>query len=300
MKIDFTLTAYRSLLLAISKSKYCSDSFINFLRKSKTGPSIILRHDVDKNPNNALNMARLESILGIKSSYYFRSEKKSFHPEIMREISEMGHEIGYHYEDLARVIRNLGVRVPKTDLLIEGKTLKIPAPKPGAPDPQFFHKLAIEDFCYNLEKFRKIVDIKTICMHGSPLSRVDNRDLWKIYDYREFGIIGEPYFDIDFSKVLYLTDTGRRWDGDKFNVRDKVIENIGSMSKDGSNHLTENTKIHTTFDLINAIENNFISNQVMINIHPQRWSNSITKWFVELGFQNIKNFAKKNLVARNG
>ena len=60
-------------------------------------------------------------------------------------------------------------------------------------------------------------------MHGSPLSRYDNRKLWEKYDYREFGIIGEPYFDIDFNKVLYLTDTGRRWDGEAVSVRDKAV-----------------------------------------------------------------------------
>ena len=59
-------------------------------------------------------------------------------------------------------------------------------------------------------------------MHGSPLSKWDNRYLWKKYNYRDFGIIAEPYFDVDFSEVLYLTDTGRRWDGDEVSVRDKV------------------------------------------------------------------------------
>jgi hypothetical protein len=62
-------------------------------------------------------------------------------------------------------------------------------------------------------------------MHGSPLSRWDSRLLWSRYDYREFGIIGEPYFDVDFDEVLYLTDTGRRWDGERFSVRDKVRGN---------------------------------------------------------------------------
>ncbi len=40
------------------------------------------------------------------------------------------------------------------------------------------------------------------------------------------GIIGEPYFDVDFSRVFYLTDTGRRWDGDAVSVRDKVKSEV--------------------------------------------------------------------------
>ena len=46
---------------------------------------------------------------------------------------------------------------------------------------------------------------------GSPIPRGE-----------DYGIIGEPYFDVTFDEVLYLTDTGRRWDGDAFNIRDKV------------------------------------------------------------------------------
>ncbi len=83
--------------------------------------------------------------------------------------------------------------------------------------------LAYESFCRNLEMLRKNFDIQTICMHGSPRSKFDNRLVRTKYDYWDLGIVGEPYFDIDFSEVLYLTDTGRRWDGDRFSVRDKVI-----------------------------------------------------------------------------
>ena len=45
-----------------------------------------------------------------------------------------------------------------------------------------------------------------------------------MYDYRDYGIIAEPYFDVDFDEVFYLTDTGRRWDGDSVSVRDKVLK----------------------------------------------------------------------------
>ena len=46
-------------------------------------------------------------------------------------------------------------------------------------------------------------------MHGSSLSKWDSKNLWKKYNYTDYGIIGESYFDIDFSKVLYLADTGK-------------------------------------------------------------------------------------------
>ena len=81
---------------------------------------------------------------------------------------------------------------------------------------------ALDLFQKNLAKLRELAPVKTACMHGSPLSKYDNRDLWKNFDYHDLGIIGEPYFDIDFNEVMYLTDTGRRWDGDKVSIRDKV------------------------------------------------------------------------------
>ena len=80
-----------------------------------------------------------------------------------------------------------------------------------------------------MEKLWKFYPVKTICMHGSPLSKLDNLDLWKKYDYRDFGIIAKPYFDVDFDEVFYLTDTGQR-DGWKVSIRDKVG---GQRAEDG-------------------------------------------------------------------
>jgi len=74
----------------------------------------------------------------------------------------------------------------------------------------------------DLRRLREFYPVKTICMHGSPLSKYDNKLLWDKYDYRDYGITAEPNFDVDFDEVLYLTDTGRRWDGDRVSVRDKV------------------------------------------------------------------------------
>ena len=117
--------------------------------------------------------------------------KASSQPEIIKAIATLGHEIGYHYEDMT---------------IAKGNTDK-----------------AFEVFQKHLKYFQQFFPVQTICMHGSPLSKYDSRDIWEKYNYKELGIIREPYFDIDFSKVLYLTDTGRRWDGEKVSVRDKPL-----------------------------------------------------------------------------
>ncbi len=141
-------------------------------------------------------------------------------------------------------------------------------------------------------------------MHGSPLSKYDNRSLWEKYDYKALGIIGEPYLDIDFNKVLYLTDTGRRWDGDRVSVRDKVkIEDRESKIEDrtSTQHPTSNTQhlvFRSTNDIITAAENKQLPDQLMLTFHPQRWTDRPLPWLKELIWQNIKNLVKRVIVRK--
>ena len=282
---DFTLSIYTNLLHTLQASNYNFISFENYinhnnlntveftskntvpdsrnsnikkvkksevLAQSQHTKNIILRHDVDLLPKNSLRTAQIENILGIQGTYYFRNVPKSYNETIMRRIADLGHEIGYHYEDLT---------------LAGGIMEK-----------------AILSFEKNLEKIRKLYPVTTACMHGSPRSPWDSKDLWKEYNYRDYGIIGEPYFDINFSKVLYLTDTGRRWDGEKVSVRDKV-------SAEGN--LTDLNKFHSTSDIIRAAENHSLPNQIMLTIHPQRWTDKPLPWVRELIMQSAKNVIKR-------
>jgi hypothetical protein len=52
---------------------------------------------------NALVIAKIEKEAGIKASYYFRIVKQSYDENIIEKIAEMGHEIGYHYENLSEI-----------------------------------------------------------------------------------------------------------------------------------------------------------------------------------------------------
>ena len=49
---------------------------------------------------NSLRTARIESELGIKGTYYFRMIPESFDDRVIKQIYDLGHEIGYHYEDV--------------------------------------------------------------------------------------------------------------------------------------------------------------------------------------------------------
>ena len=124
-------------------------------------------------------------------------------------------------------------------------------------------------------------------MHGSPTSKWDSKELWKHYNYKDYGIIAEPYFDVNFDNVFYLSDTGRRWDGYNVSVRDKVQSSkfkVQSFKKTG--------------DIIEAAKENNLPNQIMFTFHPQRWTDKMAPWVKELLWQNVKNVVKYFLVKR--
>ncbi len=248
---DFTLKKYEELLDVLQNSGYQFIQFRDYLKKPMPQKFVMLRHDVDIKAVNSLRTAKSEFNRGITGSYYFRVVPASNKPEIITSIASLGHEIGYHYEDLA---------------ICNGDLEK-----------------AYAHFCGKLEYFRVYYPVETICMHGSPVSKYDNRTLWKHYDYRALGIIGEPYFDVDFSQVFYLTDTGRCWDGEGYSVRDKVES-------------TFTNRYHSTNDIISAALDGSLPDKMMITIHPQRWTNNSMEWVLELIGQSVKNVIKSALI----
>lgn len=245
--MDFTVKKYKELLKVLIEQNYTFQTFEEFL-SNPNSRSIILRHDVDLLPNNSLAFAKIQAENKVKGVYYFRAVPQSWNEHIIKEIHHLGHEIGYHYENLTTYKGNL--------------------------------KKGIADFEKNLNHLRKLAPVKTICMHGSPMSKHDSKDLWKKFNYKDYYLKGEPYFDIDFSKVFYLTDTGRRWDGEKVSVRDKVNTNFDQS-------------FHSTDEIINALNKNNLPDQIMFTFHPQRWNDNQYLWAKELILQNTKNVIKK-------
>lgn len=255
--MDFTIKKYTELLTVLIEQGYSFQTFSEFLKNPKN-KVIILRHDVDLLPQNSLEFAKIQTEMGIKGTYYFRAVPESWDEKIIAEIANLGHEVGYHYENMDVCKGNLSK--------------------------------AWADFRFNLNKLRELVQVKTICMHGSPLSKYDNKDLWSKYNYRKLGIIGEPYFDVNFDEVFYLTDTGRRWDGWKVSVRDKVPQQE-EWHKQGKVY-------HTTSEIISAAKNNQLSDNIMFTMHPERWNQGGFIWLKVLLTQKIKNLIKKYLIIR--
>ena len=248
--MDFDINTYLKLLTAIKNKGYSFQTFQEFI-KEPMERTVVLRHDVDLKPLNSLAFARIQAAKGIKGTFYFRAVKESWDDDIIKEIHSLGHEIGYHYECLTTSNGNL--------------------------------EHAMLDFKENLKELRKIAPVQTICMHGSPLSKYDSKDLWKSFDYKDLELIAEPYFDVDFYKTLYLTDTGRTWNNKKYSVRDHIKTDY-------------EFQFTSTKQIINAIEHDELPHQIMFTFHPQRWTNNKFSWLKEFILQNVKNQIKRFLV----
>lgn len=244
---DFTLTILEVLYNSYLHAGYKFFTFEDYLIHHPASKTVILRHDVDLKPVNSLRVAQIQHKLGIQGTFYFRIVPASFDVNVIREIASLGHEIGYHYEDMT---------------ICKGDTDK-----------------AFEHFKQKLELLRRYYPVKTICMHGSPLSRWDARDLWKKYDYKSLGLTGEPYFDLDLTNGIYITDTGRTWDGDAYSIRDRVASGNALRFK-------------TTFDIIKALNAGKMPSLIMQTFHPQRWTDNNGERLKELVVQRIKNIAK--------
>lgn len=291
--MDFTLSVLRDLLTLLRNEGYSFMTVTDYVTSDSPmeGKHIVLRHDVDKKPVNSLVVARIESELGIKGTYYFRIVQESLDKDIAVAISSMGHEVGYHYEDLNIVNRMSIGKSQKSKSVGEAGMVQ----------------LAYESFGNNLERMREIIPVSTICMHGSPVSRHDSRLMWKYYDYREKGVYAEPYFDIPLEKMLYLTDTGRRWNGSGVSVRDRVYKRKESyytswvrkpvpgsaMSMtDAGEAFQDKFRFRKTSEISGLVKAKVFPDAIALTLHPQRWSDSLLAWMVEFLAQNSKNQLK--------
>lgn len=249
MARDLTLRTYLKLLRTYLDMGYSPIPLERYFSEGPPqGRTLLLRHDVDRSPDRSLKMAQVEAEAGVKGTYYFRTVPASFEPRIIRAIADLGHEIGYHYEDLARCKGNMD--------------------------------RAADSFLKGLEQMRRFYPVRTVCMHGSPLSSHNNLRLLERIDLAREGIIGEPYRDLP-DAFFYLSDTGGHWSEKGSSVRDH---------SQGASY-----GIRTSFQLMEAIEEDRLPPQIQQTVHPQRWKDQLGPWLKEQGMQKIKNGIKKLL-----
>ena len=179
--LDFTLNKYERLCDEIVKSKYIPITVAGYLQLAdhKNNSYIIIRHDVDRTPQRARDIAQVEQKYGIQATYYFRAKRGTFSPTIIDKIVSYGHEIGYHYETIDKCRGNM--------------------------------KMAEKLFAKELASFRERCVITTVCAHGNPLTHYDNKEIWKNLKLENFQLRGEAFLSLDYNKCAYFSDSGRTW-----------------------------------------------------------------------------------------
>jgi hypothetical protein len=275
MALDFTLKKYIEIINAISKSGYQVITISDYISLPKLPEKfIILRHDVDIDSDYQVKFAELEHNQGIHSSYYFRYVKNVYKKDAIDSVYHLGHEVGYHYEVFTKA---------KGD-----------------------EKKAIDLFRSELTVFKENWGSKTVCPHGgsfidnidgyalkdiihlipkffskkSVFSSWSNFDLWGKNKFDDFQIIGDAYRSIDFSDILYLSDTGRSWDR-RFKRLDKVDSNINP-----------HYNIRKSDEIIDLIKKGEV-NKIYLLIHFEQWKDNFYDWVSWYIAQLIRRNGKK-------
>ena len=253
--MDFTINKYRELVSALKDAGYEFVTYAEYAEGHRADKLVVMRHDVDRQVERARRLAEVESEMRVRASYYFREKFIDDDSDEIRYIESLGHEVGYHYEELVS--------------------------EKGDADKAYAR------FVRNVKKMRQVADVRTITMHGSPMSRFDSKDMWRVYDYKKLGLIGESQIDVDWSEMFYLTDTGRSWNG--VSRRDKVAD--FKLVWEAKGWVYEKTD-----DVIRALKEGRFPNRVMMTTHPQRWADGWGEWLKELVMQKLKNIIKRFLI----
>jgi len=289
MNRDFTFETYGELLDAGLESGYEFLTVREYLAtddEELPDQFVILRHDVDRKPENALAMARLEAARGVPSTYYVRTIDKTFRPGLIRRIEELGHEVGYHYEDMDRADGDVAA--------------------------------AHESFSAELARMRALVSVDTVCMHGNPLTAHDNRDMWDadgtapaseravdggtVTDdaaasdgiatmtrragtptLEDYDLLGEAYLSMDFEDVTYFSDTGRTWRDGALKIKDHTM---GEGDK--------RIQVDTTEELAALLRSGEVDRLCALT-HPNRWARTPGEWAIESAKDYAINVAKRGI-----
>ena len=220
----------------------------------------IIKHDVETNLEKALQLAIIENKHQIKSTYYVQSYliESEKNIELLKKISELGHEVSYHYDVLDSNNGN--------------------------------YKLAELEFDTVLSKFESLgLKVKTVCPHGNPVKErygwSSNKDFFRNKKlnkkYSEIAdIVVNPEKFIN-QKMIYISDAGYGW---------KKISNISNNDK----IQTVDEKIDGLDNIVSLIKEG--SKTVIISTHPHRWRKSVFFAFINKNIFFIIRYITKKLI----
>jgi len=178
MKCNFTYAHY-GYILKNAKESYEFITYNNIASLNDSKKIILLRHDIDMDIFNALDMARIENELGIKSTYFIFLRSPFYNifdadvKKIINEIIDRDHEIGLHFDETS--YENLSFNSFEKTIKNEAEVLN--------------------------KEFG--VDVKVVSFHRPSDSTKENK-----IKLKNFKSTYDPIF---FKQIKYLSDSRQFW-----------------------------------------------------------------------------------------
>lgn len=103
MTSEFSYSQYRDMLQHALDRGFTFLFFTEF-EPEQNNRTVLLRHDIDVSLEAASVMARIEKEMGIKATYFIRLNSTFYNPfgqrdyPLLREIRDLGHDIGLHFD----------------------------------------------------------------------------------------------------------------------------------------------------------------------------------------------------------
>ena len=100
--MQFTYRDYIQMIDVLKSKEY---TFANYHNSDNYDKAVILRHDVDTSIDKALKIAEIEYNEGVKSTFFILLATKFYNIaekdtlKMIKEISNLGHEIGLHFDE---------------------------------------------------------------------------------------------------------------------------------------------------------------------------------------------------------
>ena len=173
------ISEYRGILKLAQESDYRFNRLIDLHSTQPAAEDrvLILRHDIDTDPQAALLFAQAEEDMGVRGTYFFRLN--TINRQVMTILHQRGHEIGYHYEELTAYAVNHHLR-NKQEVLMQLPEIK-------------------QEFINNLSRLRRELDLPLVAAaaHGDftyPILDLGNKLFLQDDSLRqESGLVYEAY-----------------------------------------------------------------------------------------------------------
>lgn len=101
--MDFTYNSYATMLSELKKNGYV---FTDYNNSDVHERCVILRHDIDTSLDKAVELAKLEAQQRVSSTYFVLLSSEFYNViardsrKKIKEIQNMGHDIGLHFDEL--------------------------------------------------------------------------------------------------------------------------------------------------------------------------------------------------------